>query len=98
MIKKRPIIKSAAGYYYVYIQQSQSFHLLPDDCVPYWTGEKNFDETYASRKVQYLMDLENSDKREKEEFITKYSPEKLERNLANLIGCSVPCTQISPLF
>lgn len=92
MIKKRPIIRSSAGYYYVYIYQSQSFHLLPDECVPYWTGEKKFDETFASRKVQYLMDLEDSDKREKEEFIIKYSPEKLERNLANLNNLLIEVT------
>ena len=91
MNRKREVIKTKAGYNYIYIPQSQSFHLLTDECVPYWTGDKTFDGTYASKKVEYLKNMERLFEGE-EKFITKYSPEILHRNIANLNNLLIEVT------
>ena len=85
------------GNYYLYLPSEYTFHLLPESCMPYWTGEKEPDDSYESRKVAFFQQLL---KREaKEEFITEYSPIKLKKNLANLNhllievtdGCNLAC-------
>ena len=92
------IIKSAHGYYYIYIPNSNSFHFLPVECIPYWTNEKAPDGSRFSDKVIYFKNLLNT-KDEKAEICIEYSSLKLEQNLANLNtllievtdGCNLSC-------
>ena len=92
------IIKSAYGYYYIYIPNSNSFHFLPVECIPYWTNEKAPDGSRFSDKVIYFKNLLNT-KDEKAEICIEYSSLKLEQNLANLNtllievtdGCNLSC-------
>lgn len=81
-MKQNQLIHTANGYYYIYLPSEHTFHLLPQDCIPYWTGEKPLDSTYESNKVRYFQKLCHD--KEKVEFTTEYSPLKLKNNLSNL--------------
>jgi len=97
MKKTNDLIQTQSGHHYVYLEQTKSSHLLPTPCLPYWIGEKKPDNSVASQKVQFFKSLQ----KEKDgcEFISTYSPLKLEKNLANLNhllievtdGCNLAC-------
>lgn len=79
---KENLIHTVNGFYYIYIPSQRTFHLLPPECLPYWTGEKILDNSYESKKVRYFKEL--CKEPEEERFVTEYSPIKLRKNLANL--------------
>lgn len=79
---KENLIRTVNGFYYIYIPSQRTFHLLPPECLPYWTGEKILDNSYESKKTRYFKEL--CKEPEEERFVTEYSPIKLRKNLANL--------------
>lgn len=79
---EQDLITTKNGWSYIYIPQEHTFHLLPQECIPYWIGEKNMDHSYESRKVEFFRKLQKG--KHIETFVTKYSPNNLKKNLINL--------------